>query len=326
MKFFIIFLLVFHGAASIANDGIIAIPSDMKATDIRRLENLRRMQGLASDNSRQFESTPDSIQDCQMGKHIVTKIDYPVQSRRNKEFGKVQLELNLNEMGCVLSAKISQSSNFPSLDNAVLNSIFRMKFAKRSNTGANNTAKFTYNFIIDEVEMSCISEYKSSNSDVLRNLAFLEAHMRAVDYCTKNNVNNLPPTLEFKDNKSESTMDIVKSIVGGDRQPPTNTSSQTNDFTNPLNFKPTASYADRIIRRIFPNIVHPGYLPDVAISCEIEVKTKPNGEIYERKILKSSGYQSWDTAVIKAVDKTASIPLDINGNVPSILILHFKSK
>jgi colicin import membrane protein len=40
-------------------------------------------------------------------------------------------------------------------------------------------------------------------------------------------------------------------------------------------------------------------------------------------IVKSSGVPAWDEAVLKAVDKTAVLPRDENGKVPSPMLLSF---
>ncbi len=88
---------------------------------------------------------------------------------------------------------------------------------------------------------------------------------------------------------------------------------------------PSSSYGGRISARIKPNIV---FIDDIAgnPTAEIEVRTAPDGTILSRKLLKSSGVKSWDDAVLKAIDKTEKLPLDVDGRVPSPLTIGFRPK
>jgi len=86
---------------------------------------------------------------------------------------------------------------------------------------------------------------------------------------------------------------------------------------------PSASYAGRIIARIKPNIT---FTEDVAGNpkAEVEVRTSPDGTIISRKLLSSSGNKAWDEAVLKAIDKTATLPRDEDGRVPPVLEISFR--
>ena len=88
---------------------------------------------------------------------------------------------------------------------------------------------------------------------------------------------------------------------------------------------PSASYAGRIRARIKPNIT---FTEDIAGNpkAEVEVRTSPDGTILSRKLLSSSGNKSWDEAVLKAIDKTASLPRDEDGRVPPVLEISFRPK
>ena len=88
---------------------------------------------------------------------------------------------------------------------------------------------------------------------------------------------------------------------------------------------PSASYAGRIRASIKPNII---LLDDIAGNpvAEVEVRTSPDGTIVSRKLLKSSGEKSWDDAVLKAIDRTATLPKDIDGRVPPVLVISFRPK
>lgn len=88
---------------------------------------------------------------------------------------------------------------------------------------------------------------------------------------------------------------------------------------------PSASYAGRIRASIKPNII---LLDDIAGNpvAEVEVRTSPDGTIVGRKLIKSSGEKSWDDAVLKAIDKTATLPKDVDGRVPPVLVISFRPK
>ncbi len=88
---------------------------------------------------------------------------------------------------------------------------------------------------------------------------------------------------------------------------------------------PSAGYAGRIRARIKPNIV---FTDDIAGSpiAEVEVRTAPDGTIISRKLSKPSGVKSWDDAVLKAIDKTDVLPRDVDGRVPSALVISFRPK
>ena len=88
---------------------------------------------------------------------------------------------------------------------------------------------------------------------------------------------------------------------------------------------PSASYAGRIRARIKPNIT---FTEDVAGNpkAEVEVRTSPDGTILSRKLLSSSGNKAWDEAVLKAIDKTATLPRDDDGRVPPVLEISFRHK
>ncbi len=83
---------------------------------------------------------------------------------------------------------------------------------------------------------------------------------------------------------------------------------------------PSASYAGRINARIKPNIV---YTETVVGNprVEIEVRTSPDGTIIGRNITRSSGNKGWDNAALNAIDKTAVLPRDETGRVPSPMLI-----
>ena len=88
---------------------------------------------------------------------------------------------------------------------------------------------------------------------------------------------------------------------------------------------PSDSYSGRVRARVKPNIV---FTDDIAgnPTADVEVRLAPDGTITSRKVVKSSGVKSWDEAVLRALDKTETLPRDVDGRVPPHLIIEFKPK
>jgi colicin import membrane protein len=88
---------------------------------------------------------------------------------------------------------------------------------------------------------------------------------------------------------------------------------------------PSATYGARIQATIHPKIVFTEELAGNP-TATVEVRTAPDGTIVGRKLLKSSGDKGWDEAVLKAIDKTQTLPRDTDGRVPPLLEISFKPK
>ena len=83
---------------------------------------------------------------------------------------------------------------------------------------------------------------------------------------------------------------------------------------------PTPGYAGRVAARIRPNVVFADVAPGNP-RAEVEVRMQPDGTISSRKLVKSSGNPDWDEAVLRAIDRTASLPKDTNGTVPTSMVI-----
>lgn len=88
---------------------------------------------------------------------------------------------------------------------------------------------------------------------------------------------------------------------------------------------PSAGYAGRIRARIKPNIIFTDTISGNPIA-EVEVRTSPDGTIISRKLTKPSGVKSWDDAVLNAIDKTEVLPRDVDGRVPTSLVISFRPR
>ena len=88
---------------------------------------------------------------------------------------------------------------------------------------------------------------------------------------------------------------------------------------------PSSDYGALIQARVRPNIV---FTEDLAgnPTARIEVRVSPDGTILSSKLLKSSGVPAWDDAVLRAIEKTVTLPRDTDGRVPPLLDIGFKPK
>ncbi|MEP7056150.1 MAG: cell envelope integrity protein TolA [Caldimonas sp.] len=88
---------------------------------------------------------------------------------------------------------------------------------------------------------------------------------------------------------------------------------------------PSASYAGRIKARIKPNIVFTDSVSGNPLAT-VEVRCASDGTIVSRKLVKGSGNALWDDAVLRAIDKTETLPRDVDGRVPPLMQIDFKPR
>lgn len=88
---------------------------------------------------------------------------------------------------------------------------------------------------------------------------------------------------------------------------------------------PSASYGGKVRAKVKPNIV---FTEDIAgnPTAEVEVRTTLDGTIISQRLIKSSGNKAWDDAVIKAIIRTETMPKDVDGRIPTPMILEFRPK
>jgi colicin import membrane protein len=88
---------------------------------------------------------------------------------------------------------------------------------------------------------------------------------------------------------------------------------------------PSASYGGKVRAKVKPHIA---FTDDIAgnPTAEVEVRTGPDGTILSQRLIKSSGNKAWDDAVIKAIIRTETMPKDVDGRVPTPMVLQFKPK
>jgi colicin import membrane protein len=88
---------------------------------------------------------------------------------------------------------------------------------------------------------------------------------------------------------------------------------------------PSAGYAGRLRARIKPNIIFVDTLTNNP-AAEVEVRAAPDGTILGARLVKPSGHPEWDQAVLRAIERTETLPRDDNGRVPSPIVITFRPK
>nr|WP_315247368.1 cell envelope integrity protein TolA [uncultured Albidiferax sp.] len=88
---------------------------------------------------------------------------------------------------------------------------------------------------------------------------------------------------------------------------------------------PSAGYGGKVVAKVKPNIVFPDDFEGNP-KAEVEIRLSPDGTILSSKLAKPSGNKAWDDAVLKAIDKTQTMPRDTDGRVPSSMIIGFKPR
>lgn len=100
----------------------------------------------------------------------------------------------------------------------------------------------------------------------------------------------------------------------------TGSGSPTSTGTAARDAGPSASYGGKLRRLIKDNTV---FAESVSGNpqAEIEVRAGPTGTIIARRLVKSSGVPSWDEAVLRAIDRIGTLPRDVDGRVPPVIVV-----
>jgi colicin import membrane protein len=85
------------------------------------------------------------------------------------------------------------------------------------------------------------------------------------------------------------------------------------------------AYVERVTRMVMPNFIFAG-LANQGTFAEVEVRTLSDGRIVGKKIIRSSGMDEWDRAVLRAIDRTGSLPADEAGQVPAVVHITFRGR
>jgi len=92
---------------------------------------------------------------------------------------------------------------------------------------------------------------------------------------------------------------------------------------------PSASYIGRLRAKVKPNITFPDNFLQTVVgnpTADVEVTCSPSGKIESVDLVKSSGNSAWDEAVLNGLRKTAMLPRDVDGSVPTRLVFSFRPR
>jgi len=93
------------------------------------------------------------------------------------------------------------------------------------------------------------------------------------------------------------------------------TGGETATGTAQRNAGPSGGYGGMVAAKVKPNIVYPDALSGNP-RAEVEVRLSPDGTIVGKRLTKPSGNKAWDEAVLRALDKTETLPRDVGGRAP----------
>lgn len=89
--------------------------------------------------------------------------------------------------------------------------------------------------------------------------------------------------------------------------------------------KASLGYADRVRRRVAPNIIFNGDVEGNP-STVVAVSLASDGSLLSARLTKSSGDAGWDNAVLRAVERSDPLPRDENGKAPANFTITFRPR
>lgn len=88
-----------------------------------------------------------------------------------------------------------------------------------------------------------------------------------------------------------------------------------------------SAYAARIKAAILPRIIYVGANAESPVpAVEVKVQLHPDGAIKAADIVKASGVDAWDSAVMRALARVGKLPLSADGKVPAQMFINFLSR
>ena len=72
-----------------------------------------------------------------------------------------------------------------------------------------------------------------------------------------------------------------------------------------------------------PNIVYPDAVSGNPHAV-VQVRAAPDGTIVGTKLVQPSGNKAWDDAVLRALEKTETLPRDVDGRVHPMIEIGFR--
>ena len=81
----------------------------------------------------------------------------------------------------------------------------------------------------------------------------------------------------------------------------------------------SSSYKEKIKASVMSNASEQPNAGPVSV----KIKSRPDGKILAKQLIRSSGDPDWDNAILQAIDKTEKLPTDIDGRTPTTMVVIF---
>lgn len=94
-----------------------------------------------------------------------------------------------------------------------------------------------------------------------------------------------------------------------------NTKSKSSSTTPSL----SSAYTEKIKASVMSNVSEQPNAGPVTV----RIKSRPDGMILAKQLIRSSGDPAWDNAILQAIDKTEKLPTDIDGRTPTTMVVKF---
>ena len=81
----------------------------------------------------------------------------------------------------------------------------------------------------------------------------------------------------------------------------------------------SSSYKEKIKASVMSNASEQPNAGPVSV----KIKSRPDGKILAKQLIRSSGDPEWDNAILQAIDKSEKLPTDIDGRTPTTMVVIF---
>ena len=96
---------------------------------------------------------------------------------------------------------------------------------------------------------------------------------------------------------------------------PSTTKSKPSSNTTSL----SSTYTEKIKASVMSNVSEQPNAGPVSV----KIKSRPDGSVLAKQLIRSSGDPDWDNAILQAIDKTEKLPTDIDGRTPTAMVVKF---
>jgi TonB family protein len=81
----------------------------------------------------------------------------------------------------------------------------------------------------------------------------------------------------------------------------------------------SSAYTEKIKASVMSNVAEQPNAGPVSV----QIKSRPDGMILKKQLIRSSGDPDWDNAILQGIDKTEKLPTDIDGRTPTTMVVKF---